>query len=155
MDIVGPLAKTKKGNRFILTIVDDATRYPEAFALKSCDAESVANALIELFSRVGIPKVILTDQGTNFTSKLIKELFTLLKVKGVTISPYHPQANGKTERFNGTLKSMLRSFAQLRSLNGILYSHMHCSRTVKSLIRRRDSQHLTYFTGGRSEDQRK
>lgn len=76
MDIVGPLAKTKKGNRFILTIVDDATRYPEAFVLKSCDAESVANALIELFSRVGIPKVILTNQGTNFTSKLIKKLFT-------------------------------------------------------------------------------
>lgn len=39
MDILGPLAKTKKGNRIILTIVsDDATRYPEAFAFKSCDA---------------------------------------------------------------------------------------------------------------------
>lgn len=116
MDIVGPLAKTKKGNRFILTIVDDATRYPEAFALKSCDAESVANALIELFSRVGIPKVILTDQGTNFTSKLIKELFTLLKVKGVTTSPYHPQANGKTERFNGTLKSILKKLCTTEEL---------------------------------------
>ncbi|KAK3098044.1 hypothetical protein FSP39_015559 [Pinctada imbricata] len=42
MDIVGPLARSKKGNRFILTIVDDATRYPEAFALKNCDTESVA-----------------------------------------------------------------------------------------------------------------
>ena len=108
MDIVGPLAKTKRGNRFILTIVDDATRYPEAFALKSCDAVNVANALIELFRRVGIPRIILTDQGSNFTSKLMKELFAILKVKGVTTSPYHPQANGKTERFNGTLKSILK-----------------------------------------------
>lgn len=116
MDIVGPLAKTKKGNRFILTTVDDATRYQEAFELKSCDAESVANVVIELFSRVGIPKVILTDQGTNITSKLIKELFTLLKVKGVTTSPYHPQANGKTERFNGTLKSILKKLCTTEEL---------------------------------------
>lgn len=52
MDIVEPLNRTTKGNRFILTIVNDDTRYPEAFALKSCDAENEANCLIELFSRV-------------------------------------------------------------------------------------------------------
>ncbi|KAK3089888.1 hypothetical protein FSP39_007378 [Pinctada imbricata] len=115
MDIVGPLARSKKGNRFILTIVDDATRYPEAFALKSCDAESVANSLMELFSRVGVPRVILTDQGTNFTSKLMKDLFAILKVKGVTTSPYHPQANGKTERFNATLKSILKKLCATES----------------------------------------
>jgi transposase InsO family protein len=95
------LLKQKGGNRVILTIVNDATRYPEAFALKSCDAESVANALLQLCSRVGIPKVILTDQGSNFTSQLMKDLIAVLKLKGVTTSPYHPQANGKTERFNG------------------------------------------------------
>ncbi|KAK3091449.1 hypothetical protein FSP39_019925 [Pinctada imbricata] len=115
MDIVGPLARSKKGNRFILTIVDDATRYPEAFALKSCDAESVANSLMELFSRVGVPRVILTDQGTNFTSKLMKDLFAILKVKGVTTSPYHPQANGQTERFNATLKSILKKLCATES----------------------------------------
>lgn len=65
------LAKTKKGNRLFLTFLNVATRYPEAFALKSCVAEIVEIALIELFSRVGIPNVILTDQWTNFiTSKL-------------------------------------------------------------------------------------
>jgi len=108
MDIVGPLTRTKGGNKFILTIVDDATRYPEAYALKSCDAENVANCLIDLFSRVGIPKTILTDQGTNFTSELLRQLYDFLKVKGITTSPYHPAANGKTERFNATLKSMLK-----------------------------------------------
>ena len=64
------LTRTKGGNKFILTIVDDATRYPEAYALKNCDAENVANCLIDLFSRVGIPKTILTDHGTHFTSEL-------------------------------------------------------------------------------------
>jgi len=108
MDIVGPLARTKKRHRFILTIVDDATRYPEAFALKTIDTVTVANTLIEFFSRVGVPRVILTDQGTNFTSKLLQELYKLMGIHGITTSPYRPQSNGKTERFNGTLKSILK-----------------------------------------------
>ena len=108
MYIVGPLSRTKKGNRFILTIMDDATRYPEAFALKNVDAETIANTLVELFSRVGVPRVILTDQGTNFTSKMIEELYRVMGIKGITTSPYHPQANGKVERFNATLKAVLK-----------------------------------------------
>lgn len=116
MDIVGPLNRTKKGNKYILTIVDDATRYPEAFPLKSCEAENIATCLIDLFSRVGVPRTILTDQGSNFKSELLKQLYDLLKVKGITTSPYHPEANGKTERFNGTLKSMLKKLCVEQTL---------------------------------------
>jgi transposase InsO family protein len=116
MDIVGPLSRTKAGNKFILTIVDDATRFPEAYALKSCDAENVANALMDMFSRVGVPRTILTDQGTKFTSQLLKQLYDFLKIRGITTSPYHPEANGKTERFNGTLKSMLKKLCSERDV---------------------------------------
>lgn len=87
---------------------DYATRYPEAFALKSVDVENVAEALMTMFSRVGVPKEILTDQGTNFTSKLLAELYRLLQVKAVRTSPYHPQTDGLVEQFNRTLKNMLR-----------------------------------------------
>jgi len=73
MDVVGPLPRTSHGNKFIITAIDDATRYREAFAMPSVEAEKVANVLIELFSRVGVPQVILTDQGTNFTSKLMNQ----------------------------------------------------------------------------------
>ena len=58
-------------------LCDYAARYPEAFSLKSVDAENVAEALLTMFSRVGVPKEILTDQGTNFTSKLLAELYCL------------------------------------------------------------------------------
>lgn len=63
IDIVGPLHRTRKGNRYILTLCDYSTKYPEAVALKVIDTETVANALIEIFSRTGIPKEILSDQG--------------------------------------------------------------------------------------------
>ena len=68
MDIVGPLPRSRAGHRYILVVCDYATRYPEAIPMKTVDAERVAEELIQLFSRVGIPREIFTDQGTNFTS---------------------------------------------------------------------------------------
>jgi hypothetical protein len=110
MDIVGPLERSKSGNKYVLVICDYATRYPEAIPLRSIEAKKIADELIKLFSRVGIPKEILTDQGSNFTSKLLSQIYQLLQIKGLTTSPYHPQTDGLVERFNGTLKSMIRKF---------------------------------------------
>ena len=70
MDIVGPVEKSKTGNRYMLVIADYATNYPEVFPLKS-----VAFSLIQFFSRVGFPCEILTDQGTNFMSVLLKQVY--------------------------------------------------------------------------------
>ena len=70
MDIVGPLPHSRRGNQYILVGYDYATRYPEAIPLCSIDAGAVAEHLIQLFSRVGIPREILTDQDT----KLIRTL---------------------------------------------------------------------------------
>ena len=111
MDIVGPLPRSRTGNRYILVICDYSTRYPEAVPLRTIDAEHVAKELIMFFSRVGIPREILTDQGANFTSGLLAELYRLLKIQPIKTSPYHPQTDGLVERFNQTLKSMLRKTA--------------------------------------------
>lgn len=54
---------TGKGNRYILTVVDFATRYPEAVALKGIETEMVAEALVDIFCRTGVPKEMLTDMG--------------------------------------------------------------------------------------------
>ena len=107
MDIVGPLPRSRSGHRYILVICDYAAHYPEAIPLRSINAEHIAEELIKVFARVGIPNEILTDQGSNFTSKLLTELYRLLKIQGVRTSPYHPQSDGLVERFNQTLKMML------------------------------------------------
>ena len=109
VDLVGPIAPmTDRGNRYILTMVDYATRYPEATALKSVEAETVAEALVTMFTRVGIPEEILSDQGTQFMSSVMKEVGRLLSMTQLRTSVYHPMCNGLVERFNGTLKAMLR-----------------------------------------------
>ena len=113
VDLIGPIhPPTDDGNRFILTVIDYATRYPEAKALKKIDTETVAEALVEIYSRVGIPREILTDQGKQFTSDLMKEVGRLLTINQLTTTPYHPSCNGLVERFNGTLKTMLRRVSE-------------------------------------------
>ncbi|XP_064479202.1 uncharacterized protein LOC135392418 [Ornithodoros turicata] len=98
VDIVGPLAPlTEKGNRYILTLVDYATRYPDAVALPSIETERVAEGMVTMFSRIGIPREILSDRGSNFTSDVMKEVSRLLSVN-----------------FNGTLKTMLKKMCQER-----------------------------------------
>ena len=79
--------------------------------MRAVDAEAVAEELVKMFTRVGIPREILTDQGSNFTSQLLAELYRLLHIRPIRTSPYHPQTDGLVERFNQTLKSMLRKVA--------------------------------------------
>ncbi|XP_077940886.1 uncharacterized protein LOC144385036 isoform X1 [Gasterosteus aculeatus] len=108
LDIVGPLPKSARGHQYILVILDYATRYPEAIPLRKATARHIANELFLLSTSLGIPKEILTDQGTPFMSRVMKELCALLKIKQLRTSVYHPQTDGLVERFNKTLKSMLR-----------------------------------------------
>ena len=130
VDIVGPIAPpSEAGHRYILTLVDYATRYPEAVPLKKITTEAVAEALLDIYSRVGIPEEVLTDQGTQFMSEYMQEVSRLLSIKGLTSTPYHPICNGLVERWNGTLKSMLRRLCQdqpkqcARLINPVLFAY--------------------------------
>ena len=95
----------------MLVVCDYATRYPEAVPLCSIDAEAAAEALVTIFSRVGIPQEILMDQGTIFTSQLLAEIYRLIHMRAHRTSPYHTQTDGVVEQFNQTLKDMLRKTA--------------------------------------------
>ena len=86
VDIVGPIAPpSEAGHRYILTLVDYATRYPEAVPFKKITTEAVAEALLDIYSRVGIPEEVLTDQGTQFTSECMQEVSRLLSIKGLIV----------------------------------------------------------------------
>lgn len=110
MDIVGPLVKSSGGHQYILVVCDYVTHFPEAFPLRTITAPTVLRVLIQLFSRVGIPDEILTDQGTNFTSKLMQLFHKQLGISAIKATPYHSQTDGLVERFNQTLKKMLQKF---------------------------------------------
>ena len=70
-----------------------------------------------LFSRVGIVKEILTDQGSGFMSRVLKDLLSLLQIHHLWISVYHPQTDRLVERFNTTLKHMLKKVMEVDGKN--------------------------------------
>ena len=108
IDLVGPIGpQSEDGHKYILTLVDFATRYPEAVP-QNIDTKTVAEALVDIFSRLGVPEEILSDLGTQFVSDCMKEVTRLLSIKQFTTTPYHPMCNGLTEKFNATMKSMLK-----------------------------------------------
>ena len=108
LDIVGPLEKGKGGCQYLLTCICLASKWPDAIPLRTMTTRSIAEGMWQIFARTGIPNQILTDRGTQFTSKAMKELCELLGVQHIKTTPYHPQCNGVIERMHRTLKSAIK-----------------------------------------------
>ena len=107
IDLVGPISPpSEEGHRY--TLADFATRHPEAVPLKTTDTETVAEALVNIFSQLGVPEEILSDLGIQFVSECMKEVTRLLSIKQITTTPCNPMCNGLTEKFNGIMKPMLK-----------------------------------------------
>ena len=109
IDHVGPFPTSSHGNKYILVIIDRFTRYAEAVAVKDTSAKTTSEAIIErVICRYGLPDVLLSDRGSGFTSELFTHLLKALSIKHIRTTAYHPSSNGAVERFNKTLKKMLK-----------------------------------------------
>ena len=93
VDCVGPLPKTKSGNQFLLTIMCAATQFPEAVPLRNITAKAV-KALTKFYSTFGLPKTLQTDQGSNFFSKIFKQVLQLLCITRKVLSAFHTVSQG-------------------------------------------------------------
>jgi len=114
IDLIGPLSPPSDGNRWILTIIDMCTRFPECIPLRDISSSSVAEALLGVCSRVGLPDRMHSDRGSQFTSEMMQELYRLLSIKQSTTSPYHAMANGLCENMNKTVKNLLKKVVSER-----------------------------------------
>ena len=102
MDFEGPLKSTSR-NTYMLTVVDEDSRFPFAFPCLNTLSSTVIKCLDQLFTLCGTPSYIYSDRGTSFISQEIKHY---LIQKGIVISkstPYHPIGNGQCERYNGII----------------------------------------------------
>ena len=118
LDFLGPITETENGEKHILLIVDSFTSWCEAFPLKSQKATEVARILYnEIICRYGAPDSILTDRGQCFMSQLLKELCSLLNIKKISTSSYHPQTNATCERMNSVINTTLRAYCDNKQKN--------------------------------------
>ncbi|KAL5487221.1 hypothetical protein EMCRGX_G019798 [Ephydatia muelleri] len=108
IDFIGTLSPVAKdGSRYILTISDYFTKWVEVVPTVNKMASTVASSLFKIFMRMGLPRVLLSDNGSEFCNALNDQLSEMLGIKRRLTTPYHPQANGLDERFNQTLQNML------------------------------------------------
>lgn len=111
IDIVGPLPVTERKNRYILTIQDNFSKYCEAIALKEIDSVTIAHAFAEEFiTRFGCPRIIHTDQGSNFTSKIFRTICKIFRIEKLESSAIYPQSLGSLERSHHSLVEYLKEF---------------------------------------------
>ena len=108
MDVAGPFPTTDKGNKYILVVQDYFTKWVEVHPMPDQTAETVATILVDnIIARFGCPRELHSDQGSNFESRVMKEVNRLLGVKKTRTTPYHPRGDGMVERHNRTLENML------------------------------------------------
>ena len=110
IDCVGPLPQSKTGCKYMLTVMCQSTRYPAAYPLRVITARSVVKALTQFIAIFGIPKVVQSDQGSNFSSQLFSQILKRLGIRHNQSSAYHAQSQGALERFHQTLKALLRCY---------------------------------------------
>ncbi|GFX85367.1 hypothetical protein TNCV_4731841 [Trichonephila clavipes] len=112
IDLFGPLPESKDGKRWILIIEDCTTKWVELFALPNATAKECAITLIEeVLLRYGIPRRLISDNGTQFVSAVMQQICYLLNIHQSLIPVYHPQAN-PVERKNRDLKPRLAILVQ-------------------------------------------
>ncbi|SAM00834.1 hypothetical protein [Absidia glauca] len=113
LDFIGELPLTANGNKWLLVAVDYSTNWPIIRALPEATGSNIARFIYEEITlRFGCPDEILTDRGANFMSKIMANYVALMKTNHSCTSAYHPRTNGKVERLNGIIKSMLRKYVK-------------------------------------------
>jgi len=91
-----------------LVVVDYFSRYPEVVKLPTTTSQSVIKALKSMFARFGIPEIVVSDNGPQYSSQEFADFAKAYNFCHTTSSPHYPQSNGQAERTVKTVKKLLR-----------------------------------------------
>ena len=136
IDFKGPLKSTSR-NTYILTVIDEYSRFPFAFPCPNTLSSTVIKCLDQLFTLCGTPSYIHSDRGTSFLSHEIKHYLTQKGIATSKTTPYHPIGNGQCERYNGIIwkgvQLALKSHnLQISNWEMVLPSVLHSIRSLLS-----------------------
>lgn len=130
IDLIGEIfPHSEENHNYILTCIDDLTKWAIAVPIKGCTAITIAHALVtHVILKYGPPKILLSDNASYFSSELISQLTKVLRTKKFFTTPYRPQAS-ICERLHKDLNAYLRTFVQKEQnqwhiyIDYAIYSH--------------------------------
>ncbi|XP_047989823.1 uncharacterized protein LOC125229088 [Leguminivora glycinivorella] len=136
VDFKGPLPSNTK-NKYILTIIDEFSRYPFAYPCPDTSSATVIKCFKELFFEYGQPLYIHSDRGSCFMSEEIQSFLKKCNIATSRTTPYNPQGNGQVEKLNGTLWRTIQLSLKSRNLpienwEHVLKLSLHCVRSLLS-----------------------
>ena len=110
LDIMGPLPEFS-GNKYILLIGDQFTKWYEAIPMSNQEASTVAKLFVNVWvSRFGCPANLHNDKGSNFMSNLFKSMCKEPGINRTSTTAYHPRRNAMIERTNRTIEESLAKY---------------------------------------------
>jgi transposase InsO family protein len=101
-----------RGMRYLLNCIDSFSQFTWSFALSDKTAAGVEKEITNIFKIFGYPSILQSDNGGEFIEKHLRKTMESKGVKIVNSSPYHPQTNGRVERFNQTVEGQLGKLMQ-------------------------------------------
>lgn len=113
IDLITKLPRSHSGFNTIFVCTDNLSKYVIAVPIKDELAQTIVHTFFnQVIAKHGCPRVVLSDRGANISGERSRDFFRLFGIKRILTSPYHPQTNGQTERFNRTLAASLTVFVE-------------------------------------------
>lgn len=137
IDTIGPLTLSSRGNRYILSVIDELTKYVVLVPIKNKESTTIARAFVENFVlRFGCVENIKSDMGTEYLNSLFKEISVILNMNHRTSTPHHPQSIASLERNHRNLNEFLRSYVNddLSDWDDFVPFYEFCFNTTPSSI---------------------
>jgi len=98
VDLAGPFpVQGQERNRYLLVLVDVCTRFVFLRPIPNKETITVMTTLYDIFTLIGFPRLLQSDNGREFVSKVMNEMTKTFKVQHRLVTPYHPRGNGLAE----------------------------------------------------------
>lgn len=135
IDFKGPLPSSTQ-NKYILTVIDEFSRFPFAFPCKDLTSNTVITCLKEIFMMFGAPQYIHSDRGASFMSSELRDFLVSLGIACSRTTPYNPQCNGQVERLNGTLWKTIKLYLRSKDMPVGQWEQVipHALHSIRSLL---------------------
>lgn len=129
MDILGPILDALGVPKYAIVVVDRFSKWPEIEICETADTDEILAFLTIVFLREGIPRMITSDNGPQFTSEKWNAFMKRSGIQTKHTPVYHPAGNGLAERFNRVIMGSIQA-AISEGRTGRRYSRAQCGHTA-------------------------